>query len=334
MNIEKAKEIIDRDYEGVLKASSLCLDTRGEAPFIRVRGFDDMNGITAGFTTRLGGASRGAFSSLNLGINTDDNERAVMENYRRIGVSMGIDHTRISCTHQVHKSNVLVVTEEDAGDGIARPRTHFEIDAQVTNVKNLPLIVYTADCVPIILADPVSRAIGVAHAGWRGTVAGIAAKTVEKMVSEYGCLPENIHAAIGPSIGPDNYEVDETVINEIYRCPYIDMSDANVSYLDMKKEEVDPSERPKEDVYVRCRAKSYTTHRGNPYILFRTVKIRDRYMLNLWNLNELILVNAGLKSQNIYNTKLCTMKNHDIFFSYRYDKGVTGRGAGIICLTS
>ena len=141
MNIEKAKEIIDRDYEGVLKASSLCLDTSGEAPFIRVRGFDDMNGIVAGFTTRLGGASRGAFSSLNLGINTDDNERAVMENYRRIGVSMGIDHTRISCTHQVHKSNVLVVTEEDAGDGIARPRTHFEIDAQVTNVKNLPLMI-------------------------------------------------------------------------------------------------------------------------------------------------------------------------------------------------
>ena len=332
MNPEKASQIIDREYEGLRSGNSLRLDTFGPTPFVRVKGLDDLKGITAGFSTRLGGVSRGEFSSLNLARSSEDNEKAVMENYRRLGESMGIDYTRISCTHQVHKSDILVVTEEDAGDGITRPRTHFEVDAQITNVPNLPLIVYAADCVPILLADPVSRVIGVAHAGWRGTVAGIAAKTVEKMQEVYGCLPENIHAAIGPSIGPDNYEVDETVISEIYKCPYIDLSEANVSYRNTKNEDVRPEDNPKQDFTVVCRSKSYTTHPGIPYPLFRTVKIRDRFMLNLWNLNELILVNAGLRSANIYSTKLCTMKNHEIFFSYRYDKGKTGRNAGIICL--
>ena len=333
MNLEKASEIVDREYEGIRSGASLRLDTYGEAPFIRVKGFDDMKGVKAGFSTRLGGVSRGEYASLNLARSSDDNEKAVLENYRRLCESMGIDYKRISCTHQVHKSDILVATEEDAGDGLIRPLTHSEVDAQITNVPNLPLIVYAADCVPILFADPISRVIGVAHAGWRGTVAGIAAMTVEKMHEVYGCLPENIHAAIGPSIGPDNYEVDETVISEIYRCPYIDMSETNVSYLNMKREEVNPEADPKQDFTVVCKSKSYTTHPGIPYPLFRTVKIRDRFMLNLWNLNELILVNAGLRASNIYSTKLCTMKNHELFFSHRYDKGRTGRGAGIICLS-
>ena len=178
------------------------------APVLQMSSLIGMPGVRHGFTTRLGGVSTGIYESMNMGLHLEDDRYKVMENYRRIGESIGINYRRISCPDQVHETNVLVCTEDDAGDGIIRERTHKEIDAQITNVKNLPLIVYAADCVPVLFYDPVSRVIGTAHAGWKGTVHGIAAKTVEKMHEVYGCLSENIYAFIGPSIGPDNYEVD------------------------------------------------------------------------------------------------------------------------------
>lgn len=334
------------------------MNTENGTPLIQVDDFLNIKGIKHGFTTRVGGVSTGIYKSLNMGFYLGDDRENVMENYRRVGKAMGIDIERMSCPNQVHKSNVLVVTEEDAGDGITRDLSHFEIDAQITNVKDLPLIVYTADCVPILLADPVSRVIGTVHAGWRGSVAGIAAKTVHKMVEVYGCLPENIHAVIGPSIGPENYEVDQTVIDELFKCPYIDMSPENISYTDiflesddnwkeklLSGQHLDTSNLFHKDIYVCCNSGSCIrdnmpeqylgvtqTNKGAVYGLFRTVRFRKRYMLNLWNLNELVLVNAGLKISNIHQTKLCTMKNHDLFFSHRYTNGKRGLNAGIISL--
>lgn len=352
MNYEIIKKRIDYEGPALRNGSDRFLNVDGEVPFVELRGFKDLKCIRHGFTTRLGGVSTGIYESLNLGLHLEDDRTSVLENYRRLGKSIGIDYTRISCPNQVHKDNILVVTEEDAGDGIVRDLTHFEVDAQITNVRNIPLIVYTADCVPILLADPVSRVIASVHAGWRGTVAGIAAKTVEKMVEVYGCLPENIHAAIGPSIGPDNYEVDETVIEAIYNCPYLDMSEDNMTYLGITKGGVvSGSEQKKKDRYadyeVYCHAGSFVEggryvpeyykgivqpRRGAEYLLFRTVSLRKRYMLNLWNLNELILINSGLRMSNIYSAKLCTMQNHDIFFSHRYTGGRRGLNAGLIVL--
>ncbi|HBZ03954.1 MAG TPA: peptidoglycan editing factor PgeF [Lachnospiraceae bacterium] len=300
-------------------------------------GLSDINGIKYGFTTRLGGVSTGIYKSLNMGFYLGDDRENVLENYNRVGSAMDIDITRMSCPNQVHKSEVLVVTEEDAGDGITRELTHSEIDAQITNVKNLPLIVYTADCVPILFADPVSRVIGTSHAGWRGSVAGIAAKTVNKMKEVYGCLPENIIAIIGPSIGPDNYEVDETVIKEIYNSTFIDSSSDNIVTQNIGNKDQEVFIRSGSYVNnVRSIPKDYEgmllTHPGALYSIYRTVSVKQRYMLNLWNLNELILVNAGLKVSNIYQTKLCTMKNHEMFFSHRYTNGKRGLNAGIISL--
>ena len=358
MDITTAKQLIDKKYGELMNGNNRTLDVSGPAPVVKLEGFEKLPGIVHGFTTRLGGVSEGIFESMNMGLHLDDDIDKVMENYRRIGDSLGIDPLRISCPNQVHKDNILVVTEVDAGDGVARPLTHHEIDAQITNVNDVPLIVYTADCVPIILADPVSRVVASVHAGWRGTVAGIAAKTVEKMCQEFGCLPENIHAAIGPSISVENYEVDQTVIDEIVKCPYIDMSEDNLSCLDIYLEQEDdwrdklmsgvrlePENLFHKDIYVICHAGSFVRdnmpsdyngviqeRRGAAYGIFRTVKFRKKYMLNLWNLNELILVNAGLKASHIYNTKLCTMKHHDIFFSHRYTSGRRGLCAGIIML--
>ena len=317
------------------------INTDKGTPIVQIDDFMNMRGIKHGFTTRIGGVSKGIYKSLNMGFYLGDEKENVMENYRRVGRTMDIDIERMSCPNQVHKSEVLVVTEEDAGDGITRELSHFEIDAQITNVKNIPLIVYAADCVPILMADPVSRVIGTVHAGWRGTVQGIAAKTVNKMMEVYGCLPENIHAIIGPSIGPDNYEVDQTVIDEIFNCPFIDMSSENISYTDIFSE----SDESRKDKLVCCYSGSFIRenmpnqylgvtqpNKGAVYELFRTVRFRNKYMLNLWNLNELILINAGLKMSHVHQTQLCTMKNHDMFFSHRYTNGKRGLNAGIISL--
>ena len=332
---EKEKQIIDTNYMGIHSSNNIKLNTNSEVPFIEVEGFSEIPNIIHGFSTKLGGVSTGIYESLNLGLHLEDEEVKVLENYKRLGQSMGFDYKRISAPNQVHKTNILVVTEEDAGDGIARPLTHSEIDAQITNVKNVPLIVYTADCVPILMVDPISRVIATVHAGWRGTVEGIAAKTVEKMKEVYGCMPENIHAVIGPSIGPSNYEVDETVIKKMVECPYIDTNEDNIIFEPLQNEDFTYSIRT--GSYLRDKKpEDYIglsqTNPGAPYEIFRTIKLRDRYMLNLWNLNELILVNSGLRSRNIYQTKLCTMKHHDIFFSHRYTKGRRGLQAGIIML--
>lgn len=319
--------------------SNIIFNDTVKTPYIMLKGMSEQPNICHAFSTRIGGVSKGIYTSLNLGLHLEDKRENVLENYRRFSESVGFDYTRISCPNQVHKDNILIVAEEDAGDGITRELTHFEIDAQITNVKNLPLIVYTADCVPILLADPVNGVVASIHAGWRGTVAGIAAKTVNKMRDTFGCLPENIHAAIGPSIGPDNYEVDKTVIDEILKCPFIDMSEDNLSYTPVEN-------GSNEDCNVFCHSGTYVrekipdnyigitqSHKGAAYNIFRTVNYRNRFMLNLWNLNELILVNSGLKMGNIYNSKICTMSNHELFFSHRYTKGQRGLNAGIIMLT-
>ena len=335
MTIEEAKRIIDTNYTGINDKNNIYLNTDGEVPYVQSKAFSGLRGITHGYTTRLGGVSTGIYESLNLGFLVGDDAEPVMENYKRLAESAGFDYTRISTMYQQHTTNILDVKEEDAGDGISKERTHIGYDAQITNVPNIPLFVYSADCVPIILADPISRVVATVHSGWRGTVQGIGAKVVQKMIEDYGCLPENIYAFIGPSIGPENYEVDQMVIDEVMRCPYIDMSEDNISTEDLANN----------DVRIICNSGSYMrdnmpenyigvkqVNKGAAYSIFRTVKFRKRYMLNLWNLNELILVNAGLSMGNIICSRLCTMKNHDLFFSHRYTNGHRGLHAGFIML--
>lgn len=335
MTIEEAKRIIDTKYTGINDKNNIYLNTDGEVPYVQSKAFSGLRGITHGYTTRLGGVSTGIYESLNLGFLVGDDAEPVMENYKRLAESAGFDYTRISTMYQQHTTNILDVKEEDAGDGISKERTHIGYDAQITNVPNIPLFVYSADCVPIILADPISRVVAAVHSGWRGTVQGIGAKVVQKMIEDYGCLPENIYAFIGPSIGPENYEVDQMVIDEVMKCPYIDMSEDNISTEDLANN----------DVRIICNSGSYMrdnmpenyigvkqVNKGAAYSIFRTVKFRKRYMLNLWNLNELILVNAGLSMGNIICSRLCTMKNHDLFFSHRYTNGHRGLHAGFIML--
>ena len=186
----------------------------GKVIYLTYPAFEKLEGIIHGFSTRLGGVSRGIYSSMNLSFTRGDEEEAVKENYRRIAQAIGFQTEDIVTSDQTHTANVRKVTEADRGKGITVPRDYQDVDGMVTNVPGLVLATFYADCVPLYFADPVKRVIGLSHSGWRGTVAKIGKVTVEKMKEEYGCHPEDILAAIGPSICQDCYEVSEDVIEE------------------------------------------------------------------------------------------------------------------------
>lgn len=162
------------------------------------------------FTTRLGGVSRGHLQSLNIGTSRGDDPENVLENYRRLGNSLGFDIHNLVLSRQTHSNIVHVVTEQDRGAGLFAPPLP-ECDALITNIPGIALVVFTADCTPILFWDSETHAVGAAHAGWRGTVSGIAARVVEAMAREYGSKPQSIHAAIGPNIGYCHFETDEDV---------------------------------------------------------------------------------------------------------------------------
>lgn len=162
------------------------------------------------FTTRFGGVSTGYLSSLNIGTSRGDDPANVLENYRRLGTAIGFAPENLVLSRQTHSDIVHVVTEADRGAGLFAP--HLDsCDALITNVPGLALVVFTADCTPILLHDPVTGAVGAVHAGWRGTVSAIAARTVEAMTREYGSRPEDIRAAIGPNIAACHFETDADV---------------------------------------------------------------------------------------------------------------------------
>ena len=180
-------------------------------------GFEKIPGFVHGFSTRLGGVSEGIYSSMNLSFTRGDKEEAVRENYNRISAALGFSPEDIVTSDQTHTANVRVITAEDRGNGITKPRPYTDVDGMITNVPGLVLATFYADCVPLYFADPVHKAVGLSHSGWRGTAAGIGAVTVKELQKHYGTRPEDIYAAVGPSICQDCYEVSEDVILEFQK---------------------------------------------------------------------------------------------------------------------
>ena len=162
------------------------------------------------FTTRLGGVSTGIFDSLNLNFSRGDDPEKVVENYRRIGLVLGFTPEDVVNARQVHSDIVVRVGKENRGNLAVRDASPV-CDALITQEPGLALYVSTADCTPILFHDPVTGAVGAAHAGWRGTASAIGGKTVEAMVKHFGCRPEDIRAAIGPNAGVCHFETDADV---------------------------------------------------------------------------------------------------------------------------
>lgn len=194
--------------------------------------------VPHGFTTRLGGVSTGVLDSLNIGQHRGDTPENVEENYRRLGEAIGFDPGSAVLTRQIHSNIVRMVTKADCR-GLDHHH-YLECDALVTNDPGVALVVFTADCTPILFHDRVTGAVGAAHAGWRGTAADIAGKTVEAMVKNFGCKAENIHAAIGPNIGICHFETDADVPDAMVQAfgegvlPFIRKKETKY-YLDLKQ---------------------------------------------------------------------------------------------------
>lgn len=170
--------------------------------------------VSHSFSTRIGGVSEGRFSSMNFAFTRGDDPAHVLENYRRMAQVLGVDMERMVLSWQTHTTNVRRVTEDDAGKGVVRERDYRDVDGLITDVPGITLVTFYADCAPLYLLDPVHRAIGLSHSGWRGTVKRMGKVTLEAMGREFGTRPEDVTACIGPSICQDCFEVGGEVIAE------------------------------------------------------------------------------------------------------------------------
>lgn len=202
---------------------------QGRLEYLTAQGID----VPHCFTTRYGGVSEGYLSSLNIGMHRGDDPKNVEENFRILGNALGFSMADIALTQQIHTDIVRVIHREEAGKSLDNHEWPA-CDALITNDPGVALVVFTADCTPILFHDPVTGAVGAAHAGWKGTALGIAKKTVEAMVKEFGCDPADIHAAIGPNISACCFETDR------------DVPDAMTAALG---EEVRPFVRPNDSKY-------------------------------------------------------------------------------------
>lgn len=165
--------------------------------------------VPHGFTTRYGGVSEGIWSSLNVGENRGDRPEHVRENYARVGAILGVGADDFVTTRQLHGNIVRVASEDDRRKVF--DEVPYEADGLVTNIRDLPMMIYIADCIPVLLCDAAHGVIGAVHCGWKSSVADILGNALEQM-QKLGADPSDITAAIGPGIGMDHFEVGPEVV--------------------------------------------------------------------------------------------------------------------------
>jgi YfiH family protein len=183
--------------------------TSGEICYFQFESFERV--VDQGIFTRRGGISPEPWATLNLGGTVGDDVKRVLENRHRALAALGREPNSVYDVWQVHGVNVVVA------DAPRLPETpHLQADAILTNRPGLTLMMRFADCVPIFLHDPVCKVVGIVHAGWLGTVRGVVTFAVEAMKSRFGTNPADIFAGIGPSIGPDHYEIGADVANQVH----------------------------------------------------------------------------------------------------------------------
>lgn len=281
----------------------LHLQCRDDVPFLTFPKLEACDDVEHLFSTRAGGVSTGQFSTMNFSVKLGDQRENVTENYRRVA---GLMHGRvedITGTVQTHTTNIRTVSEADRGKVAWISADYDNVDGLVTNTRGIILAAFTADCVPIYFVDPVKKAIGLAHSGWRGTVANMAGKMVERMQTAFGTDPKDLIAAIGPSICQSCYEVDETVAKAF-------------------REAIGEDEKDRTDI-LESGIYSMRGKEGLRQIL-EEGKESGKYQLDLWLTNLILLKRAGVKLENIDVTDLCTAHNADLLFSHRASCGKRG----------
>ena len=251
-------------------------------------------GIEYGFSLRGGGVSQPPFQSLNLGLHVGDQIDDVVENRRRLCVEIGVPFESWTIAEQVHGTNVHHVRAENRGKGrVSREDAIPDTDALICNQTNLLLTAVFADCVPIWFLDRKQKAIAIAHAGWRGTVAGVSTETIFNMQRIFGTDLNDLQVKIGPSIGGCCYEVDHLVAESVYQT-------------------IEGWPKKIKDTIIL---------QGNR---------SDRWYLDLKVLNRQIMIERGVPSANIRQSTACTSCDTRRFFSHRAEQGRTGRMAAWI----
>lgn len=267
---------------------------------VTVMTFDSLerHGVKHGFSTKLGGVSEGVYAKMNLGFNRGDSDENVHKNFSLMADALGVDKDRMCLSQQTHTTNVRVMTEADAGNGIIRPLPYTDVDGMITDVKGMTLVTFYADCVPLYFYDPVKQVIGLSHSGWKGTVGKIGLNTIRLMQDTYGCDVQDILCCIGPSICRDCYEVSADVAERFK----VSFGAEKVVETGMLRKSV---MHPEDD---------------------------DKYMLDLWKANELVFLEAGIPSENIEVTDYCTHCKPDLFYSHRIMGTARGSLAAFLSL--
>ena len=265
----------------------------GILPMVESPLFQRETGLQHGFSTRKGGVSKEHLASLNLSFSVEDAKENVLENFWRIGERFGKTPEDFVLSKQSHETKVLKVGTKDRGKGITKDRDYEGIDALITDEKGIILSCFSADCVPILFYDPIHKAVGACHSGWRGTKGKILQNVVEEMRKHFSSNPAEILIAIGPSICKEQY-----VVSEDLALSFLE------DYPDLGEDTASPIQRIS----------------------------KDKFQLDLWDLNRRIALDCGIKEEHISISGYCTMENPELFFSHRYSQGKRGLQGAFICL--
>lgn len=189
------------------------LNEKGDLKYYTFENIEKTNIVKHCFSTKFGGVSAGCYESMNLAFREDKREN-VIKNYEIICDSIGLDYKNVVFSSQIHEDKIYKVTKEDIGKGLLRESNIKGYDALITNEKDIVLVTFYADCVSIFIVDPINKAIGIAHSGWRGTVKEIGIKTIKEMKKQYNSQPKDLIIGIGPSIEKCCFQVGEDVAEQ------------------------------------------------------------------------------------------------------------------------
>lgn len=292
-----------------INSRTMKLNNTDTTPFLTYNKLSEIDFIKHGFSTRLGGVSKGIFNSMNLALNRGDKIDNVMVNYNRLCESIGLDVNTLVASSQDHNTFVRTVTENEYGTGIIKEKDIQSVDALITNRPDVTLVTYYADCTPLFFVDTKKKAIGLAHAGWRGTVGRIGEKVVEEMKAQFGTDPKDLVCAIGPNIGKCCYEVDKSCADEFYKLSDLD-TDKFIFPLGSSHDDTGNSDEDSQSAE------------------------NEKFLIDLQMTNKEILIRSGVREENITLSDLCTKCNSDLLWSHRATKGERGTMCAMMCITS
>lgn len=255
--------------------------------------FEDQ--LVYGYSTKHGGVSTGPYASMNLSFATGDDFENIRENFRIWCGALGVDPSATVMVGQTHTNNVIRVNEDNCGEGLIRARRQ-DVDGMVTDCPGVALVTSHADCVPLYYYDPVHRAIGLSHAGWRGTVAGMAAVTIRKMTDEFGSRPEDLYTRIGPCISQTYFECDRDVADAVMEMPVWDNGvcpPADICYYDEEK---------------------------------------GKYHVSLSRLDRAVMLHEGVPADHIEMADTCTYEHEELYFSHRRQGMARGGQAALVMI--